>query len=177
MQIDSLRSSLAVSFAAVFLILLLCVLAITRKPSAEGVILPIPKVRTYPFNDCYDDRSVWVLLFKDGRIRINETPISRNELKPLISQIYAYRQEANAIFMRVDPEVPYADFVNAYNDVASAHPGLRVGVITNDLRRHLEACPKDAACGLDWPDHEYIPWCIAFNIAPVTIPHKSSIQK
>ena len=151
--------------------------ATTRRPPALGVSVPVATVRTFPFKDCYDDRSVWVLLLKDGSIRINETPIPRNELKLHISEIYTNRQEPNAAFMRVDPEVPYADFVDAYSDVVSGHHGLRVGVITTDLNRRLEACPKEASCGLDWPDHEYIPWCLYFNISPVVSPLKSPIDK
>jgi biopolymer transport protein ExbD len=176
MKMNSLRYTLAASFAAVFLILFLYIFAAARKPPALGLSVPVATVRTFPFKDCYDDRSVWVLLLKDGSIRINETPVTRNELKPLISKIYANREEPNAVFMRVDPEVPHADFVDAYSQVVSAHYGLRVGLITGDLNRRLEGCPKGASCGLEWPDHKYIPWCLTFN-APVVTSLKSPIQK
>jgi biopolymer transport protein ExbD len=106
---DSLRSFVAVPVAAVFLILLLCLLAMGKRP-AMGLRVPVPHVRTLPFAECYDDRSVWVRLAKNGGIRINETSVSRNEVKLRISEIYENREGPNAIFMLVDPEVPYGDF-------------------------------------------------------------------
>ena|ERR1039457_4488483 len=116
---DSLRSFVTVPLATIFLILLLCIFT-QKRPPATGLIVPVTHVRTFPFNDCNDDRSVWVLLLKDGGIRINETPVPRNELRLRISQIYANRQEPNAVFMRVDPEVPFGDFLDVYDRVVSS---------------------------------------------------------
>jgi biopolymer transport protein ExbD len=168
MTSESLRSFLTVPLAAVFLILVLCLFE-TERPPAMGLRVPVSHVRTFPFAECYDDRSVWVRLAKNGDIRINETPVSRNELKLRISQIYDNREEPNAIFMLVDPEAPYGDFVDVYSKVSSANRSLRVGLMTDGLMALLNACPTGASCGLDWPDHKYIPWCLQFNFPPVTL--------
>jgi biopolymer transport protein ExbD len=159
---DSLRSFVAVPLAAVFLILVLCLFAM-QKPPAMGLRVPVPHVRTFPFADCYDDRDVWVRIAKNGGIRINETSVSRNELKLRISEIYENRKEPNAIFMLVDPEVPYGDFVDVYNEVSSANRSLHVGLMTDGLKELLYSCPAGASCGLDWPDHKYIPSCLQFK--------------
>jgi len=162
---DSLRSFLAVPLAAVFLILFLP-LFVTGKQPSMGLRVPVAHVRTFPFAECNDDRSVWVLLAKNGGIRINETPVSRRELKLRISEIYENREEPNAIFMLVDPEVSYGDFVDVYNEVSSANRSLHVGLVTDGLMALLNACPTGEACGLDWPDHKYIPWCLHLNLPP-----------
>jgi biopolymer transport protein ExbD len=176
MTSDSLRSFAAVPLATVFLIVLLCIFT-QKRPPATGLSVPVTHVRTFPFNDCYDDRSVWILLFKDGGIRINETPVPRNELRLRISRIYADRQEPKAAFMRVDPEVPFGDFLDVYERVVSASHGLRVGVITDGLESGLKACPKGASCGLDWPDHDYIPWCLYFNSPALPVLRSPLSQK
>jgi len=173
---DSLRSFVAVPLATVSLILLLCIFT-QKMPTAMGLSVPLTHVRTFPFNDCYDDRSVWVLLLKDGSIRINETPVPRNELRTLVAEIYANRQEPNAVFMRVDPEVPYGDFVDVYGRVVSASRALHVGVITDGLESRLKECANGASCGLEWPDHDYIPWCLYFPSPALPVLHGPSSQK
>ena len=166
MTIDNLRSFLAIPLAAAFLILVLCLFA-RERPPAMGLRAAVPRVRIFPFADCYDDRPIWMTLSKDGSIHINETPISGKELKRTLSKIYDGRGEPNAIFMRVDPEVPYGDFVDVYNEVSSVDQNLHVGLMTDGLIRLLKECPVGASCGLDWPDHKYIPWCLSFNNLPV----------
>jgi len=171
---NNLRSYLAGPLAALFLILFLCLFAMGRAP-AVGLSVPIAQVRTFPFAECNDDRSVWVFLAKNGGIRVNETPVPRNELRRKISQIYENRQEPNAIFMLVDPEVPYESFVDVYNEVSSANSSLQVGLVTGGLMELLKACPAGASCGLDWPDHKYIPWCLYYNIPPVSTHLRSPV--
>ena len=171
MTSDSFRSFVALPVASVFLILILCLFAID-KPPATGLRVPVTHVRTFPFSDCYDDRSVWVIVSKDGGVRINETAVPRNELKLRISQIYENRQESNATFMLIDPDVPYGDFLEIYDQVSSANRSLHVGVITDGVMKALKSCPMGASCGLDWPDHKYIPWCLYFNHPLVQKPHQ-----
>ena len=175
MKSERIWSFLAAPVAGVFLILLLSVFA-TGRESPTGLSVPITHVRTFPFDHCWDDRSVWIRVLKTGIIRINETPVPRNELKLRISQIYANRSEPNAAFMMVDPEVPYERFLDVYNELTSANRNLHVGVVTDGVMRDLKACPSGASCGLDWPDHKYIPWCLYSNFPPFPALHSPLVR-
>jgi hypothetical protein len=89
-----LRTLIAPAMASMFLVLSLCAF-VAQSPAPVGMHLPLPQARMVPHEDCdfLSDRNIVVQLQKDGNIRINETQVSHERLRPILTEIYAYRAE------------------------------------------------------------------------------------
>ena len=172
MDLDRLRSLLAVPLACLFLILVLCVFAVQKQPSV-GMHLPLPKVRVHPDKDCdfLSDRNIVLQLHKDGSIFINETRVSQEELRSILVEIYETREE-RVIYILPDSDISFGEFSDIYDKVASSINGLHIALSTRLLDRELKQCPEGSSCGLDWPDHMYVP-CVWSNIRPVHVLHSA----
>jgi biopolymer transport protein ExbD len=169
MDLNRLRALVAAPMASLFLILTLCAFLLQR-PGAVGMHVPLPKVRTVPYDDCEGvDRWVVVLLHKDGSYWINETQVPADELRSKLGEIYENRKY-KLIYMFSDPDVSYGEFANFYSIVESSTTELRIGLRTRQLEAQLQQCPLGSSCGLEWPDHMYIP-CVERQIPLVPIPH------
>jgi len=133
----------------------------------------MPGVRTFRFEECYDDRSVIVVVEKSGRARINETSEPLEKLEGTLSLIFQNRQvETEVVFVYPDPEVSYERFLNVYQKVVRGAKGVKVGLLTRGTRDALDVCSKqhNAPCGLDWADHVPRPECMGYLRPPVRIP-------
>ena len=170
MDLDRLRSLLAAPMAGLFLILALCTFVLLR-PASRGIQIPLLKVRAHPYKDCdfLSDRNIVVQLHNDGSTWINETRVSAGELRPRLAEIYENRME-KVIIILPEPEVSFGDFANMYNKVASSTSDLHIILRTRQLDKELLQCPEGSSCGLEWPDHKYVP-CVWTNITPVHIPY------
>lgn len=170
MDLDRLRSLLAVPMASLFLVLVLCVFGV-QKPPSVGIHLPLPKVRVHPYKDCdfLSDRSIVLQLHKHGSTFINETRVSHEELRSILVEIYENREE-RVIYILPDSDVSFWEFADIYNKVASSINGLHIVLSTKLLDGELHQCPEGSSCGLDWPDHTYIP-CVWSNIRTVHVPN------
>jgi biopolymer transport protein ExbD len=162
MDLSRLRALVAAPLASLFLVLVLCTFEV-RRPVSAGIHVPITRVRTDPIDSCEGvDRWIVVLLHKDGSAWINEAPVPAGELRSRLAEIYENRKY-KLIYMFSDPDVSFGEFANFYNTVASSTSDLQIGLRTRKLEAQLERCPLGSSCGLEWPDHTYIP-CVERQI-------------
>jgi biopolymer transport protein ExbD len=169
MDLDRLRLLVAAPMAGLFLILSLCAFVMQR-PASVGMWVPMLRVREIPDYDCPGvDRTIVVRLLKSGIIKINETDVLANELRARLAEIYENRQE-KILPVYSDPEVSFGDFATFYANVVSSTSDLHIILRTRQLDAQLEQCSPYSSCGLDWPDHSYLP-CVYRNVsmAPVRI--------
>lgn len=142
--------------AALFLILVICIFGVQR-PVSVGMHVPVLRVRAVPGYDCPGiDRSIYVQLHKDGSYWLNEEQVSSNELRARLAEIYENREE-KYILMFPDTNVSYGEFADFYDKVVSSTSDLHIILRTRKLQEQLDRCPKFGSCGLDWPDHTYLP--------------------
>jgi biopolymer transport protein ExbD len=170
MDLSRLRALIAPAMASLFLVLSLCAFVLQR-PVSAGMELPITQVRAVPYNDCEDvDRDIVVLLHKDGSYWLNVEQVSASKLGLILGEIYENRKY-KLIYIFVDPDVSYGEFARFYDTVASSTPGLRIGMRTRQMETVFQQCPQGSSCGLEWPDHAYIP-CVErrLPLTPVHIP-------
>jgi biopolymer transport protein ExbD len=177
MDFDRLRSILAVPFASLFLILLLCTLVV-RRPQSVGIAMPLPKVRVNVVSQCYDDRMIVIRIKKDRKIWINETQVSSLELRDLLAKIFEGRGPMSDAYILPDPDLTFGDFVDAYSRVSGSAKDLPIGVVTPKLDYDLQQCSDhlpvlagdwdhQPVCGLIWPDHRYQRSCLSSPAIPV----------
>lgn len=156
MDLSRLSSLVAVPLASLFLIVVLCVFAVQRPPSV-GFIMPLTKIRIVSgFNCGVLDRTIFVRLVKDGSYWINDTPVSADELRPRLAEIYKNVAE-KSVYMVSDPTVSYEEFANFYSRAASSDTDLRIVLLTRQIQERSDQCPLGSCCELEWPDHSKAP--------------------
>ena len=168
MNLDRLCALLAPALVCLFLVLSVFTLAV-QTTASTGVYLPITRVRTISFNDCFDDRDIFVRLKKDGSTWINETLERPGKLGPTIAEIMQAGRTQRVVYVLTDPDVSFERFLSSYNEISTSASDLHVGVITTDIDRELRKCPPGSICGLDWPDHGYLHSCLVYEIQPIYI--------
>jgi hypothetical protein len=89
----------------------------------------------------------------------------------MLGEIYENR-EYKLIYMFVDPDVSYGEFARFYGTVASSTPGLRIGLRTRQMEAEFQQCPQGSSCGLEWPDHTFIP-CVERQILLRPVPRSA----
>lgn len=152
MDLNRLRSFLAVPLASLFLILVLCVFGAQRPPSV-GFRIPMIRNPDKPRHDCSDpNRTVFFRLTRDGAIWLNSTRIPPERLTKIVDEIMENRED-RVLYAVADPEIPYGQFVNFLDRVAAARMNLHVALLTDKLRESLEGRGQ-AFCELEWPENE-----------------------
>jgi len=160
MNPNQVRLLVTPALASLFLILLVCAI-VDRHPASVGLAMPILRVRAIPIQDCSDalsDRDVVILIHGDGSTWINETKLNHDVLRKDLTEIYEYRQE-RFVYMIVDPEVPYSQFVDIYDKAASSTPGLHIGLLTRQFRNQMQQCPLGSGCTEVWPHEPFNNYC------------------
>jgi biopolymer transport protein ExbD len=171
MDLNRLRLLLAAPLASLFLILMLCTFA-EQRTELLGVYVPLPKVRSVPFSYCdfLSDRSIVVQLHKDGSTWINETRMSPEKLRSVLTEIYEYRNE-KFIYIVSDPDVSFGEFADFYSAVASSTSDLHIVLRTRQLDEDILQCTRGSECGLYWPDHGFSGQCFYPGVQPVKLLH------
>jgi biopolymer transport protein ExbD len=168
MDYNRLSSHLAAPLASLFLILAFCTFTL-QKPASVGMYLPITRVREIPDFHCLGvDRTILVMLRKDGGYWINETQVPANELRPRLAEIFENRKE-KILPLFSDPDVTFGEFADFYNKVESSTSNLHIILRTRQLQAQLNLCSPFGSCGIDWPDHQYTP-CV-YRPAPLLRPY------
>jgi biopolymer transport protein ExbD len=160
MNPNQVRFFVAPALASLLLTLLACTF-IVRRPVPEGLSVPILRVRAIPIQECSDvlsDRDIVVQIRGDGSTWINETKLSPDVLGRELTEIYEYREEM-FVYMIVAPEVPYGEFVDIYDKVASSTRGLHIGLLTRQFRNQMEQCPLGSGCTEVWPQEPLNNYC------------------
>jgi len=151
MDLIRLRALVAAPLAGLFLVILLCTLAMQR-PVSVGIDVPMTRVREIPIENCFSglsDRDLILRIKDDGTVWINETQEKRENIRPILSKIYGYRAERIA-YLLIDPNVSYEEFADVYNLAASSTPNLHIGLLTRGIRNHVEHCPPGFGCTIEW---------------------------
>jgi biopolymer transport protein ExbD len=137
MDFERLRSMVAVPFASLFLILLLCTMAV-RRPAAVGFRVPVVRIHHDPNQpyDC-DGRPEFVRLTRDEKTWINATEIPRDRIASKIAEIMETRAE-RIVYVMVDSEFTYGEFAEFMGQIEGSIPDLHVVVISGEVRRRFE---------------------------------------
>ncbi len=142
-----------------------------NRPGSMGIHVPTIKVRVHPYKDCdfLSDRSIVVQIHQDGSVWINETKESREQLGPVLAEIFGPREE-RVVYLLSSPDASFGEFADTYNTIASSTRDLHIVLSTRQLDKELQQCPPESACALDWPDHTSVPcaWAnVPIQVAPV----------
>ena len=170
MDLYRLRALLAAPLASLLLVLVICGFVIQR-PVSAGIHMPMTKVEVIPAEDCFRglrDRDIVLRIKNDGTTWINETIESRGIIRETLSKIYENRDEKIAYFL-VDPDVPYGEFADFYDQAASSTPDLHIGLLTRGLRNQVEQCPSGSGCTIEWPIEPSNNYCWNM-LPPVRVP-------
>jgi biopolymer transport protein ExbD len=168
MDLNRLRVLVAAPLASLFLVLVLCTFEV-QKPVSVGMRIPLTRVQMISDYHCPGvDRTIVVLLHKDGSYWINETQVPAHELRTRLAEIYEDREE-KILPLFADPDASFSEFADFYNKVASSTSNLHIILRTRQLQADLNLCPEFGSCGIDWPDHRYTP-CV-YRPSPMLNPH------
>lgn len=114
------------------LFLLLTILPAAFPPSSGGVDLWLPQRAAswrQAFDECGDDRLIYLQLLPDGRSQINETPVRQAELQNLLTRIYETRNE-EFLYFSGDARLSVAEVASVVGEAQGRLPRLRLIPIT-----------------------------------------------
>jgi biopolymer transport protein ExbD len=156
MNLDKLRSFLAVPFACLFVILMLCVFAV-QSPVPSGIRIPMMQMRVEPLSNC-EFNGFTVYLRSDGQIGGGD-PDSRVSQSEILSRIAEARDniQDDTIFVITEPSVPYERFVDLLAKIHNVAPADHIAVVTKNGQ--VEGVPLDSGlrekladrCRFEWP--------------------------
>lgn len=158
MDLNRLRMMLAAPLAGLFVVLVLCVLAVRRPEPAVGIWIPMMKLRSTPLSNC-EFNGFTVYLRSGGKFGGGDRDaVVQKEV--LLSRIREARDDIqdDTIFIITDPDVPYGQFVELIADVRAVAPPDHIAVVTNEaqvemvdsLARRPIAVAADR-CRFEWP--------------------------
>jgi len=165
MDPNRLRTMQAPAMAGLFVILLLCFLAV-RRPVSEGLQLPLYPLHPepHPSGEC-NARAIVLWLTQDGKMWINDTETEPSDLRPKLEEIYEWRSKRRA-YAVVDSGVSVQQFADFMSRIVGVSPKLDVVLLSGDLRHEVEQGPTfDGLCGL-WSPEAGSPF-----VQPTTIRH------
>ncbi len=151
---ENLRGILALPFAALFLILLLIVVA-ERQQSAVGVTVSLMNVRyrVHEYTDC-GGTSEFARLTKDGKSWINSEEIPINRISSELNKIMENRAE-RVVYIVIDPEVQNDLSFDFIDKVTYSISDLHTVLLTPKNFDDYKNSPHDPndngiVCDLDW---------------------------
>jgi|SRR4051812_2507968 len=157
MGLERFRTLLALPLASLFLILLVCVFAIQRSPSA-GIRVPMMRVRQAPLTNCAFN-GFTVYLRSDGKIAGGD----REDVVPreiMLSRVKEARDniQDDTIFVITDPDVSYEQFAELIADIHNVAPPDHIAIVTHEgqITMFYEPTGKPAKvladrCRFEWP--------------------------
>lgn len=152
MDISRLRSQLAPSLAALFVLLTLCIFAVQSPPST-GFKFPLLRLHHHKDQISCDGQWEFVQLLDDGTTKINEKRIREEDLPSLVNNIMESRAE-RVIYVVPSPGIPYSRFVETLSTLRKTVPDLHIGVLSGEVR---DAYMKPSLqrsylpCDIEWP--------------------------
>jgi biopolymer transport protein ExbD len=137
MDLNRLRTLVAAPVASLFLILLLCVLAVQR-PVSAGFRVPMIRLHHDP-NEPYDcgGRAEFLRMTKDGKTWINSTEIPADQVTARVAALMADRAE-RVVYVVVDSEVTYGQFAEFVDRISRGTADLHVVRVSGEVRKAFE---------------------------------------
>ena len=165
MNFNQLKESLAAPLAALFLLLTLYFSAAHRPQPQVGLRVPMMKLKQHPAGYvCEDDIQIMARLTADGRMWINWTQISPNDMQLRLAEIFKGRNE-RVVGVMVDQTISYARFAAFLSLVNSTMPDTHVILLTPALQRRFidpnivrirdEPWAYVPPCDLEWKENGY----------------------
>ena len=165
MDLSRLRMLLAAPVASLFVVLLLCELAVHRPQPAVGLRVPMVKLKKHSQGYmCEDDWPHVVRLAADGRMWFVRTEVAPDKLGPLIAKVNEGRHE-HVLYLLVDPSVSYEQFADFLDKVQSSTSGLHVLLLSGQLRNYtgpvvVHIPPPDQtvffpSCDFEWSENGF----------------------
>jgi biopolymer transport protein TolR len=116
----------------VLLVLLIIFMVITPlTPHGLDALVPQPSKDKTPPDESIISRTIVVSVDPGGRLKINQDPISLQDLGPRLEDIFKTRNE-RVMFVKGDPSVAFGD-VAAVIDVAKGAGLDKIGLITKAI--------------------------------------------
>ena len=113
----------------VLLVLLIIFMVITPlTPHGLEALAPQPPKKDMPPPDPNQDRTVVIVIDKDKSIKINQDPISEDQLGARLTEIFKTRAE-RVVFVKADPDLDYGSVAKAI-DIARGAAIDKVGLMT-----------------------------------------------
>jgi len=155
MNLDKLRSVLAVPFACLFVILMLCVFA-AQSPVSSGIRIPMMRMRAEPLSNC-EFNGFTVYLRSDGQIGggDRDSRMSQSEILSRIAEAGDNIQD-DTIFVITEPDVPYDGFVNLISKIHNVAPEDHIAIVTESGQ--VEGVPLDSGLREKWADRCRFEW-------------------
>jgi biopolymer transport protein TolR len=108
------------------MLVLLVIFMVTAPILQQGVSINLPKVKAAPLTG--EEQQLVVALTRDGKVHLNDTPITVAELGPKLEAILKL-QPQRGVFLRADQQVRYGEVMRVIAAIKGA--GVeRLGMVT-----------------------------------------------
>jgi biopolymer transport protein TolR len=112
------------------MLVLLIIFMVTAPILQQGVSVDLPEVTAAPLAG--SEEQLVVVVTRDGKLQLNDSPIKVDELNKKLSAILSIRPDQQ-VYLRADKQVPYGKVVEVMAAVRTA--GVRkLGMVTEPLR-------------------------------------------
>jgi biopolymer transport protein TolR len=113
------------------MLVLLIIFMVTTPILQQGVSVDLPEVSAGPLTG-EDEQQLVVIVTRDGKIQLNDSPLKVDELRQKLAAIIQQRPDRN-VYLRADKNVPYGKVVEVMAAVRTA--GVRkLGMVTEPLK-------------------------------------------
>jgi biopolymer transport protein ExbD len=124
---DDLRAEINVTPLVDVMLVLLVIFMVVTPLLQQQFPIDLPTTRTS--TEAPESSQVHLLASADGSLRLNDQPISKEELAPAMQTLYATRSE-RTIFLEADRSLNYAAVVELM-DACRAAGVDRIGIVTS----------------------------------------------
>ena len=112
------------------MLVLLVIFMVTAPMLQQGIGVELPKVAAKPLNA--EVEQLAVVIFRNGRVQLNDTPFSIDELSQKLAVI-AQSQPDCKVALRADKNVPYGQLAEVMAAIRNA--GVKkIGMVTEPLK-------------------------------------------
>jgi len=132
---DGLRAEINVTPLVDVMLVLLVIFMVVTPLLHQEVPVELPASRSS--QEVTDPAHVHLIAAADGALRLNEEPLSREQLPTALQALYAGRHD-HTIFLQADRSLPYAAVVDLM-DVCREAGIDRIGVITRPVAAAQQA--------------------------------------
>ena len=112
------------------MLVLLVIFMVTAPMLQQGIGVELPKVAAKPLNA--EVEQLAVVIFRNGRVQLNDTPFSIDELSQKLAAIVQSQPDCK-VALRADKNVPYGQLAEVMAAIRNA--GVKkIGMVTEPLK-------------------------------------------